>query len=64
MSKTVHNLNESDLRAIADMIWMNNNWFKADGQMLTLSELENEIVGCAEEHAENCDNNAPCMVGE
>lgn len=65
MSKTLQNLNESDLRAIAAMVWGNNTWFDNHGVQVSLEELTNEIVGWAEEHAEMCDKtNETCKVCE
>lgn len=65
MTKTLQNLNESDLEAIAELVWANNTWFERDGQQVSLETLKNELVGYARDRAELQDkHNAPCMVGE
>lgn len=58
-------LTEEDLKAIAASLWYNNDWFQRDGQRVLLSEIENELLGYTQDHAERCDAvNQPCLVGE
>lgn len=55
MKKTIVNLNEADLEAIAEMIWRNNTWFDHKGKQISLDELRNELLGYAHDRAEMCD---------
>jgi len=50
--KTLVNLNEADLRAIAEMVWERNAWFNHAGTQVSLDELRNEIISAAQDRAE------------